>query len=130
MPGVKGRSGGKRVGAGRKPAPKTNAIGATLAQIVVAQAAVPVVQGAGVSQPTPATEALPTGETTPLEFLLAVMRNPAVDDKLRLEAAKTAAPFMHVKKGEGGKKEEKQDAAKKAGMGKFAAAPAPLRMVK
>ena len=130
MAGVKGRSGGPRAnsggvrpGAGRKPAPKMHA----LAQIVVAQAAEAAAQGAGVSQPTP--EAIPAVDD-PLQWLLSAMKNPALDDKLRIDAAKALLPFMHSQKGEGGKKEEKLDAAKKAGKGRFAAAPAPLRMVK
>ena len=123
MAGVKGRSGGVRPNAGRKPAPKTHA----LAQIVVAQAAGVAAKGAGVSQPTP--EAIPAVDD-PLQWLLSAMKNPTLDDKLRVDAAKSLLPFMHAKKGEGGKKEEKLDAAKKAGKGRFAAAPAPLRMVK
>jgi hypothetical protein len=40
-----------------------------------------------------------------------------------------AAPFCHVRKGEGaGKKEEKADRAKAAGSGKFASRPMPLKL--
>lgn len=94
-----------------------------LADAVVKQA-VEVVAAVEAAQP------LATAETSPLDFLLAVMRNPGVDDKLRLDAAKTAAMYCHLKKGDGGIKDEKAEKAKKAGQGKFAAAPAPLRMVK
>lgn len=97
-----------------------------LAQIVVAQAAEVAAQGAGVSQPTP--EAIPAVDD-PLQWLLSAMKNPALDDKLRIDAAKALLPFMHSKKGEGGKKEEKLDAAKKAGKGRFAAAAAPKLIV-
>lgn len=125
MAGVKGRSGGARPGTGPKPRPKTHDIGAEFAKIVVEQAAV-AAEGAVGSQPTqPAISA----DVTPLEFLLSVMRNPLVDDKLRLEAAKTAAPFMHMKKGDVGVKDEKADKAKKAAAGKFAAAAAPKLVV-
>lgn len=113
MAGVKGRSGGARPNsggvrpnAGRKP---TVSIG-------------PV-------EITP-LEPIPNAEITPLEFLLQVMRSPHIDDKTRLEAAKTAAQYCHLKKGDGGVKDEKAEKAKKAGMGKFAAAATPLRMVK
>jgi phage terminase small subunit len=123
MAGVKGKSGGFRPGAGRKPAPATKNIGAALADAVVQQA-VKVVAEVQAAQP------LANDETTPLEFLLAAMRNPGLDDKLRLDAAKTAAMYCHLKKGDGGIKDEKAEKAKKAGAGKFAAAPAPLRMVK
>jgi phage terminase small subunit len=133
MAGVKGRSGGARPntggarpGSGRKPAPKTNDIGAVLAEAVVNQAPVKVSVPAMLAH----MEAVASTELTPLEFMLSVMRNPMVDDKLRLEAAKTAATYCHLKKGDGGIKDEKAEKAKKAGQGKFAAAPAPLRMIK
>ena len=32
---------------------------------------------------------------TPLEYLLGLMRCPAVDQKLRVEVAKAAAPYIH-----------------------------------
>ena len=67
---------------------------------------------------------------SPLEFLLNVMRDDNFDPKLRLEAAKTAAQYCHLKKGDGGIKDEKAEKAKKAGTGKFASAPAPLSVVK
>jgi hypothetical protein len=40
--------------------------------------------------------ALQSGDT-PLEYLLAVMRNDAVPAEQRLEAAKAAAPYVHPK---------------------------------
>ncbi len=52
------------------------------------------------------------GDQNPLEFLLGVMNDNALADKLRLDAAKTAAQYVHAKVGEGGKKEQKQEAAK------------------
>jgi phage terminase small subunit len=39
-------------------------------------------------------------------------------------------PYTNVKKGEGGKKDEAADKAKKAPAGKFGAAPPPLALVK
>lgn len=44
------------------------------------------------------------GGQTPLEFLIAAMNNPALDDRLRLDAAKAAAPYVHAKTCETGKK--------------------------
>ena len=126
MAGVKGRSGGARPNTGPKPRPKTHDIGVALAKIVVEQSAAVAGEGAGVSQPM---QPQVSAEQTPLEFLLSVMRNPLVDDKLRLEAAKTAAPFMHTKKGDVGVKDEKAEKAKKASAGKFAAAPPPKLVV-
>lgn len=34
---------------------------------------------------------------TPLDFLLNAMRNPAIDMDQRLDAAKSAAPYVHAK---------------------------------
>ncbi len=97
MAGVKGRSGGARPGAGRKPAPK----------LPLAVVAAP----------------------TPLEFLLSVMNDAGADPALRVKAATTAAQYMHIRKQDGGKKDEQADKAKKAATGKFAAAAAPLKLV-
>lgn len=90
MAGVKGRSGGARPGAGRKP--KTDEEKKTIAT---------------------------DGKQSPLEFLLSVMNDNDVEDKLRLEAAKTAAQYVHAKKGEGGKKDDAADRLKAASGGKF-----------
>ena len=97
-PGMKG-GGGARPGAGRKPQDKEEKL-------------------------TIATN----GKQTPLEFLLSVMNDNEIEDRLRIDAAKTAAQYVHHKAGEGGKKEELQDAAKKAGAGKFGAS-APPRLI-
>lgn len=69
----------------------------------------------------------------PKDYLLDDMNDISLDRKDRRDAAKALMPFLHARKGEGGKKEERQDAAKKAGGGKFGAAPPPpshLRSVK
>ncbi len=93
MAGVKGRSGGARPGAGRPRKEHDPEEGKTIA--------------------TP-------GNQTPLEFLLSVMNDNSLDDKLRLDAAKTAAQYVHPKKGESsGKKEEAEAKAKAAASGKF-----------
>jgi phage terminase small subunit len=64
----------------------------------------------------------------PIEFLTTIMNEPAADLRYRIDAAKAMLPFKHQKLGEGGKKDQKQDAAKKVGAGKFAAA-APPKLV-
>lgn len=97
MAGVKGRSGGVRAGAGRKPA-----------QVV------PI--------------ALPDAGT-PLEFLLSVMNDDDADPKLRVQAATTAAQYLHTRRSDGGKKDDTADRAKKAATGRFASSPAPLKLV-
>lgn len=43
-------------------------------------------------------EAAKTGDLTPLDFLLQVMRDEENDLIIRLDAAKTAAPYMHAKR--------------------------------
>ena len=73
-------------------------------------------------------EAEPSDKQTPLEFLLSVMRNPGVDEKLRIDAAKAAASYMHVKP-ENTIKADKDSAAKKAATGKFGAAAPPKLIV-
>jgi len=55
----------------------------------------------------------------PVEFLTKVMNEPAADLRLRIDAAKAMLPFKHKKLGEGGKKDEKNELAKKAGAGRF-----------
>jgi hypothetical protein len=68
---------------------------------------------------------------TPLEFMLDAMNDTSKPDDFRARMAVAAAPFMHARKGEGvGKKDEKDQAAKKAASGKFAAGQAPLKVVK
>lgn len=85
MAGVKGRSGGARPGAGRKKN----------------------VENEG-AEYTPDT----TG-ATPLEVLQKMMNDPEVPIVQRIKAAAAAAPYLHQKLGEGGKKDQQQDAAKK-----------------
>ena len=103
MAGQPGKSGGKRPGAGRKPA-----------------------EAQKLEIPVPVNETL--AHKDPKIFLLALMNDLEADIKLRADAAKSLMPFMHNKLGEGGKKDQQQDAAKKVASGKFAAA-APPRLV-
>ena len=68
---------------------------------------------------------------TPLEYMLKVMNDPDEDKDLRARMAVSAAPYMHPRKGEGvGKKDEKNEAARRAGQGKFQAGRPPLSVVK
>lgn len=89
MAGIPGKSGGARPGAGRKPKE-------------------PVLN---------TSTALLTKD--PKDFLVAVMNDVSTDMKTRTDAAKALLPFVHQKLGEGGKKEQKQEAAAKAAGGKF-----------
>lgn len=49
----------------------------------------------------------------PRDFLFGKMNDPVIEPKLRIEAAKVLMPYEFAKKGEGGKKEQQADAAKK-----------------
>lgn len=49
----------------------------------------------------------------PADFLKAVMNDVSEDVKLRVDAAKVLMPYTHAKPGEKGKKEERNDRAKK-----------------
>lgn len=63
---------------------------------------------------------------TPLEFMIKHMNDPKNPTEFRARMAQAAAPFVHPRAGEkGGKKAEKDEAAKKAGSGRFSVAPGP-----
>ncbi|MEI2812283.1 MAG: hypothetical protein V9E91_00265 [Burkholderiaceae bacterium] len=56
------------------------------------------------------------------------MNDDAIDLKLRAAAAIALMPYIHAKKNEG-KKDEKNEAAKKASAGKYASVLPPMRLV-
>jgi len=66
----------------------------------------------------------------PLEYMLKVMNDPNADPARRDRMAVAAAPFVHPRVAEKGKKSEREDRAKKAGSGRFAPAAPPLRVMK
>lgn len=66
----------------------------------------------------------------PLQFLIDVMQGLTDPSPSQLKAAIAATQYVHAKKGEGGKKDERGEAAKKAATGKFAAAAPPLKLVR
>jgi phage terminase small subunit len=66
----------------------------------------------------------------PKAYLLAAMNDHAMDPKLRVDAAKSLMPFMHQRKGETGKKEDRQNAAEEAAAGMYGTSKPPLRSVK
>lgn len=103
MAGVKGKSGG----------PRQNAGGAR--------------PGAG-RKPTPPVLFDIPATNDPLEFLRLVMVDNAAEIKIRIAAAVALLPYVHAKKVEG-VKDKKQDAAKKAGTGRFGASAPPVRLV-
>lgn len=61
----------------------------------------------------------------PADFLRSVMNNEREEMRLRMDAAKTLMPYTHAKLGEVGKKEQRREAAKEAGKGRFATGRAP-----
>lgn len=65
-------------------------------------------------------------ELMPLDYLLEVMRDHTEERGRRMQAATLAAPYCHPKKGEAGKKEEKNAAAKKIASRFAPAAPPKL----
>jgi hypothetical protein len=70
----------------------------------------------------------PAAADTPLDFLLGVMNDPEQDPKMRLRAAVAAVQYTHNKRGVGGKKEERQEAADKVS-GRFAPPASPKLVV-
>ena len=104
MAGVKGRSGGARPGAGRKKAPP----------VEVAPEVARAVDGEPLD-PRPTLELIALGhmEVSPLQ----------------MKALLALLPYTNVKKGDGGKKDEAVDKAKKAAGGRFAASAPPLKLV-
>ena len=81
-------------------------------------------------QPLPADADVIIENLTPLEYALRVMNDPREAKERRDRLCVAAMPFVHVKKGEGGKREAAAEKAEKLSTGKFAAAPPPLRAVK
>ena len=55
----------------------------------------------------------------PEEFLLAVMNSRQANARVRIDAARALMPYRHAKKGELGKKDQRQAAATEAGKGRF-----------
>lgn len=88
MAGVKGRSGGARPGAGRKPVPPT-----------VVPEEVALVKPGEPLDPRPMLEQIALGRV--------------VVSPQQLKALLALLPYVHAKKGEGGKKEQKQVQAEK-----------------
>src|SRR5438045_3726999 len=106
--------GGARPGSGRKAAPGSKRTKSAKAARAIAPAGEKPASekawpfGAAAPAPEPDLSAL-----SPLDYLLSVVRDRGADEKLRMQAASIAAPFVHIKPGDVGKKAEKQqDAAK------------------
>lgn len=70
-----------------------------------------------------------TDGMSPLEYMLSVMNDSAADPSRRDRMAQAAAPFVHARAGEVGKKEVAADKAKKVAQGRFAPAAPPKLVV-
>lgn len=119
MAGVKGRSGGARPGAGRKPRPP---------QVTVsppAKLTAPLDESPAESQSAVSGGGEPVASDA-MEFLRQVMRGEVVPSVPQLEAAKLLARLQVTPAG--GKKEALGKAAEKVAS-KFGARPAPLKVV-
>lgn len=136
MAGVKGRSGGKRAGAGRKPAPRPE--DAVKAKVQAAKAADAAREAAPeisqiedpVLRSDGTTRKIGDGPRDPLEFLQDALNDPTAPFKDRIRSAIAAVQYTHTKTHDGGKKKAKQDAAEKAGQGsRFGVRAAPLKVV-
>ncbi|MCS5452507.1 terminase small subunit [Enterobacter huaxiensis] len=81
----------------------------------------------GQNTPEISSEPAPIRENfdNPLDFLKAVMNNTGLEMDTRKDAAKAILPYLHAKKGETGKKDEKAKAASVAA-GRFAAMMPPV----
>lgn len=79
---------------------------------------------------TVAHERIPKG-TSPLEYMLSVMLDSDADPLRRDRMAMAAAPFVHIRAADAKptEKDVQAEKAKSAGLGKFASAAAPLKLV-
>jgi phage terminase small subunit len=95
----------------------------------VAASSAPDQGPAAAAPPVPLTPAFDINaalmHTDPKAFLTIAMNDQALDAKSRIDAAKALLPFTHAKLGEGGKKDQKNDAAHKAASGKYGSAEPP-----
>lgn len=107
MAGVKGKHGGPRANSG---GPRANSGGAR--------------PGAGRKPSNPPAPTEPTDARDPLQFLLDVMQGKLEPSPDQLKAGIAAAQYVHIKAGDGGKKDAQKEAAKKVA-NKFAAATPP-----
>jgi phage terminase small subunit len=83
---------------------------------------------AAATTPPAAAEPAAKLEQTPLEYVLAVMNDPAVDADRRDKMALAALGFVHAKGAQPGKKQQQQEAAERATTNRFAP-PAPPKLV-
>lgn len=81
-------------------------------------------------KPKPKPEIVPIAECDMLTLLQDIALGRVEASPIQVRAAIAAVQYTHTKRGDGGKKDEVADKAKKASGGKFATAAPPLKMVK
>lgn|SRR5690606_7123688 len=96
-----------------------------LAHIGRKEAVVEAQQQAKAEGKSTSLDAISRAYDDPKDFLRAVMNYAGEDMKLRVDAAKALMPYEHAKPGEMGKKEQKAEAAKDAGKGRFSQSAPP-----
>lgn len=108
MAGVKGKSGGPRPNSGRKPKPQPKPIKVEAAE-----------------KPDELAE-----DCDMLKLLQDVALGRIESTPLQVRAAIAAVQYTHIKRGDGGIREETAKKAKQASAGKFGASAVPLALVK
>lgn len=130
MAGVKGRSGGKRPGAGRPPGAKSRKT-IEKEKAIAVSLSTPKPKRKAVAQPGAEPDVLlrVDEDTDSLQFLRQVYRNSLVDVKTRVRAAGIAAQYEHTRTKDGAGKREGQAAAAEKAAKKFSPSAPPLRVV-
>lgn len=130
MAGVKGKSGGPRKnaggarpGAGRKPKAETASKSANGVSVKFEA------QPHGGALKRAKSKPVPVSERDMLQLLQDVALGITEASTIQVRAAIAAVQYTHIKKADGGKKDDQADKAKKAGSGKFAASAPPLKLV-
>lgn len=121
MAGKPGKSGGARPGAGRKPKSKSPVNQKAVRETLESQP-----HGGALKRSN--AEPVPIEGSDTLKLLQDIAFGRVDASNIQVRAAIAAVQYTHTKKGDGGVKDGKQEAAKKAGAGKFAA-PAPPKLV-
>lgn len=89
--------------------------------------------GAGRPKGAKTIKDLPLAKVTvgmsPLEYMLSVMNDSEADSSRRDRMAQAAAPFVHARAGEGTKRDDTKDKAKRAAQGRFAPKAPPKLVV-
>lgn len=113
--------GGARPGAGRKPKPKPEAVKSTTDK--------PDQKPESDAKKRGSAHTAPQGNKDMLKFLQEVALGLTEASNTQVRAAIAAVQYTHTKKGDGGKKDELEEKAKKAAGGKFAVKAPPKLVV-